>query len=235
MKQLAEALGAIERLADPTTGFLPGLAPLHHLPRPFHELSEACDQLPEHYHGEDRDCRPWLDQQFGQERPDWLQAVEAADALLLHNLMTKTSLLCHAYRWQRMPTPAANYQLEQIQLPAGLEQLWDRLSQRLAIPRVGNFFTMVANNWRVEGIEPGQAYAPTSLRDESIELVHSWLKPPLHEELRTFVSTALCIEARGAKILDHVKKTYECVQRDNPQEATYHLTFLAATILSLNS
>ncbi|MGE0495591.1 MAG: cyclic nucleotide-binding domain-containing protein [Vulcanimicrobiota bacterium] len=232
---LVDALEAAETLASPVTGFLPTKAPLVDLPPPFLELSDACAQLPGRYHGQDYDCRPWLDQQFGRERPEWLHAASGADEHLRHNLMTKTSLLCHAYRWQGMPTPPENYQLKTIRLPPGLESLWAHLAERMMVPRVGIFYTMVANNWRLSGVEPGQAYDVEQLRDEAIDLVHSWLNPPLHEELRTFVSTALCIEARGAKILNHIQQACHCVLRQNAQEATYHLTFLAATILSINS
>ncbi len=226
---------ALEAVQDVSVGFLPATAPLHTLPYPYEELSVACEKLAGRYHGLDQDCRPWLDELFTDPRPEWLSALETASDSLLENLMTKVSLLCHAYRWQRMPTPSENYALENIKLPTGLESLWSDLALRLGVPRVGNFYTMVANNWVLQGVAPGSRYKVEQLSDQTVDLVHSWLLPPLHEELRTFVVTALCIESRGAKILAHIKEIHDCVGRSDEQEATYHLTFLAATLLGITS
>ncbi len=232
---LCDSLQAIDDLTDPTTGFLPPRSPLVTLPPPYGELSEACEALPERYHGPQLDCRPWLQERFGQIRPEWLAALKDADRHLRENLMTRVSLLCHAYRWQRMPTPPECYRLESIVLPAGLEALWTRLAELLGIPRVGIFYTMVSNNWRLAGLEPGSPYQVDALHDGGLDLVHSWLLPPIHEELRTFVTTALLMESRGVKVLTRVKNVHECILGDNAQEATYHLTVLAAVILGLNA
>lgn len=232
---LEAAIQAIEDLTDPVTGFLPSRAPMHQLPPPYSELSVACAELPLRYHGEDKDCRPWLDAKFGAINEEWMTALEEADRDLIDNLMTKVSLLCHAYRWQRMPTPPENYEIKSITLPPGLEALWSRLAERMDIPRVGTFYTMVCNNWRMEDVDPGSAYEVESIRGANIELIHSWLNPPIHEELRTFVSTALAIEAKGATVLRQIEKIYRSMIRGNSQEATYHLMVLEAGVLEINS
>jgi len=232
---LSRGLEILQRFQGSGVGFLPVLAPLRDLPPPYQEISDACHGLPSHYHGVEKDCRPWLDSLFGQIRAPWIDGLENASTFLQENLMTKVSLLCHAYRWQKMPTPRENYELTEIDLPVGLAALWSELARRLGIPRVGNFYTMVANNWELKGVTPGSTYSVEAIGDSSVDLVHSWLLPPLHEELRTFVVTALSIEARGAKVLTHIKEVHECILKDNPQEATYHLTFLAATLLGINS
>lgn len=216
-------------------GFLPLLSPLRQLPSPFEEISSACEQLAENYHGEGKDCRPWLERLFSQQRLEWSDALEDAGAHLLENLMTKVSLLCHAYRWQQMPTPPENYKLSEISLPPALDTLWSGLARRLDIPRVGNFYTMVCNNWSLRGVSPASRYAIEDVIDNRIDLVHSWLLPPMHEELRTFIVAALSIEARGAKILSHIKEVYDCISKGQEQEATYHLTFLSATLLGINA
>jgi hypothetical protein len=232
---LDRALEALERFPEPTVGFLPTLAPLVKLPAPYERLSQACDALPDRYQGPDKDCRPWLADWFEQPQSEWLAGLDQASSFLLENLMTKVSLLCHAYRWQRMPTPPENYSIQSIELPAGLAILWTELARRLGVPRVGNFYTMVANNWKIQGVAAGSRYWVEQIQDSTVDLVHSWLLPPLHEELRTFVVTALSIEARGAKILAHIQGVYECIKEADEQEATYHLTFLAATLLGITS
>ncbi len=232
---LAQLVKSISDLTDTHSGFLPSKAPLVNLPAPFERISKACSEFSRHYHGENLDVRPWLDQEFSEPDPTWREAVEKADQYLLENLMTKVSLLCHAYRWQRMPTPPENYSLKKIDLPKGLEPIWDQLSSRLQIPRVGIFYTMVCNNWKLKGVEPGQSYNVDEIEDANIELIHSWLNSPVAEELRTFVSTALCMESKGAKILKRIQKIYRCIDLENSQEATYHMMVLEATLTSVYS
>lgn len=228
-------LGFLDSCTEPGTGFLPAKTPLHTLPPPFSEISEACAELAGRYHGEGLDCRPWLDKLFAEKNPSWEQALTEADTGLLENLMTKTSLLCHAYRWQSVPTSKENYELESIKLPAGLEWLWTEIAKRLDVPRVGLFYTMICNNWKLEGVAPDSEYQVEDIGDKTIDLVHSWLNPPVHEELRTFVIAALNIEAKGSRILQSIKEIYDCILRQDGQEATYHLMKLSASILAINT
>ena len=228
-------LGFLDSCTEPGTGFLPAKAPLHTLAPPFAEVAQACSELTSHYHGERLDCRPWLDKLFAERNPLWEQALTEADTGYLENLMTKTSLLCHAYRWQSAPPSRENQQLSSIALPPGLEWLWTELAKGLDVPRVGMFYTLICNNWKLEGVAPDGEYQVEDIADKTIDLVHSWLNPPLHEELRSFASAALNIEAKGSRIIQSIKEIYDCILRRDGQEATYHLMKLSASILAINT
>ncbi len=225
----------IEKNSDPRTGFLPSRTPIHQLPGPFSILSKSCGELSGRYHGEGLDCRPWLDEFFGHPMVECEKSVKELDRLTQEALMTQLSLLCHAYRWQGMPTSPLNYQIKSIQLPSGLESLWTQVARLLGIPRVGIFYTMISNNWRLIGKPSGSLYDPEEITDEKIDLIHSWLHPPEHEELRTFVVTALAIESRGQAVLQQIQRVFQAIIRENNQEVTFGLLLLESHLLRILS
>lgn len=149
--------------------------------------------------------------------------------------MTQLSLLGHAYRWQRTPPDPSAYSATRVDLPLGLHELWGQAARRMGVPRVGLFYTMIGCNWRLQGFAPDTPYVPEDLQDERLDLIHSWLLPPEHESLRTFVVSALLVEARGLAVLRCIRETYECLLRDDAQEATYHLMVLSAHLLAIGS
>ncbi len=207
----------------PTSGFLPPATPLIDLPEPFAAIAEAARELAAHYHGEHKDCRPWLDERFTRTPATWLPALASASRPVLESLMTKTSLLCHAYRWRFMPTDPGLYQLKSIILPPALETIWTAVARHLGIPRVGMFYTMVTCNWRLDGVEGGKPYAIDDLQDGRIRLIDSWLLPPEDCELTAFISAALMMEAQGRKAADCMLHTYDAMRRDDVQEVAYRL------------
>ena len=228
-------IGRLDEALQLGSGFLPRHTPLHQLPPPFEAISQACQQLPERYHGAQLDCRPWLHQQFDQPYPQGSAALEQASLPTLEALMTQLSLLGHAYRWQRTPPGPSAYAATHVDLPLGLAELWGQVARRLQVPRVGLFYTMIACNWKLQGVEPDSPYRLEDLQDERLDLIHSWLLPPEHEALRTFVVSALLVEARGQAVLRCMRETYECLARDDAQEATFHLMVLSAHLLAIGS
>jgi CRP/FNR family transcriptional regulator, cyclic AMP receptor protein len=224
-------LGFIDSCTDSRTGFLPSRAPMSDLPAPFDSLSTACSELTGHLHGPEKNCRPWLDQKFADVNPDWATALEQAENFVLENLMTKASLLCHAYRCGRVPC-----ELEPVpELPPGLDWLWTQLSKRLEIPRVGSYYSLLVNNWKLHGVKPGGVYHISDLSEGTILPMVGWLTSPSHDDLKGYLSTVVKVEAKGARILESMKEVYDCMIRDNTQEATYHLMVLSANILAINT
>lgn len=123
-------------------------------------------------------------------------------------LMLKAGLLAHMYRWDRMPTPAENYRIDHIQLPTALDSWWSWAAERLQVPRVGSFYSMICSNFqrRVDG--PGDqhddTYLAAELTPDNVTTLHTWLDASLHNELNTFVMTALVMEAHGARLLQQI-------------------------------
>jgi CRP/FNR family cyclic AMP-dependent transcriptional regulator len=224
-------LGFIESNTDSRTGFLPSRAPMADLPAPFDSLSKACGELTANLHGEGKDCRDWLFQSFADVNPAWAPALETAEAVFLENLMTKTSLLCHAYRCRSIPSKPE----PEPQLPPGLDWLWSQLSQRLQVPRVGSYYTLLVNNWKIHGVTPGSPYRLSDLSEGTVLPMVGWLTSPSHDDLKSYLSTVINVEAKGARILESMKEVYDCMVRDNTQEATYHLMVLSANILAINT
>lgn len=224
-------LGFIESCTDSRTGFLPSRAPMSDLPAPFDSLSTACKDLTAHFHGADKNCRPWLDEKFSDVDPAWAPALEQAESSVLENIMSKTSLLCHAYRCGRLPSEPQ----PETQLPPGLDWLWTQVSTRLGLPRVGSYYSLLVNNWKIHGVTPGGVYHLSDLSESTILPMVGWLTSPSHDDLKSYLSTVVKVEAKGARILQSMKEVYECMIRDNTQEATYHLMVLSANILAINT
>jgi CRP/FNR family transcriptional regulator, cyclic AMP receptor protein len=207
----------------PGTGFLPSVTPLIDLPAPFDRLSDACHELAYRYHGSGKDVRPWLDSLFAEMPGTWLPALEGAPRPVLEALMTKASLLCHAYRWRFMPTDPALYHIKSLELPLALDQIWTESARILGIPRVGMFYTMVTCNWRLEGRSQGCPYETEELEDGRVRLIDAWLLPPEDSELTAFIVAALRMEAQGRRVADCMLQTYRAILREDHQEVAYRL------------
>ncbi len=225
-------LRLLDGCLDATTGLLPRRTPLHTLPAPFTDVSRACAELSERYHAPGADVRPWLEETFGRERA-WVEATTWLDDHAAESLMTQVSLLCHAYRWQSAPTPEDNYRIDGIDLPPALASLWSALSTRLGIPRVGVFYTMVCNNWRLRGRKGGSSYEPGEVDSDDFELMYSWLQGRAKAELRAFIRAAIGVESRGAASARILHRVYSAIfAHDAPvvTEALVELRSLLAEI-----
>lgn len=229
--QTQVTLGFLDSYTDSRTGFLPSRAPMAELPAPFDSLSTACAELTSHFHGADKDCRPWLDQSFADVNPSWAPAMEQAQSFLLENILTKTSLLCHAYRCRKVPSTEE----PEPQLPPALDWLWTQAATRLQVPRVGTYYSLLVNNWKIHNVKPGGIYELSELNEGTVLPMVGWLTSPSHDDLKSFLSTAVKVEAKGSRILQTMREIYECLIRGNTQEATYHLMVLSANILAINA
>ena len=229
--QTQVTLGFLDSYTDSRTGFLPTRAPMAELPVPFDSLSKACAELTTHFHGAEKDCRPWLDQLFADVNPAWAPALEQAQGFLLENVMTKASLLCHAYRCKKVPSteePAPP-------LPPGLDWIWTQTANRLEVPRVGSYYGLLVNNWKIHNVKPGGIYDLSDLSDGTVLPMVGWLTSPSHDDLKSYLSMAVKVEAKGSRVLQTMREVYECMIRGNTQEATYHLMVLSANILAVNT
>ena len=230
--QVQIALGFLDSCTDAKTGFLPSKAPLAFLPEPFAHLSKACDALVGHYVGETANCRPWLKEQFDRPQERLREALETADETLLDAVMTQASLLCHAYLCGNANGTGLT---DLAPLPSGLDELWTQVSEKLEVPKAGNFYALITSNWKMEGLSPGTAYDFQAMTEGSTKVLHPWLPGSLTEDLDDFLGFFLTMEARGHRLVEVIREILDCILKDNSQEATYHMMVLSASIAALSS
>lgn len=200
----AEALReAFHHYLSPDYGFLPSRVPLDTVPEPFRVFLDTCVELPHRYnvYAEGATVRPWLESLFGEWDPALTEHLEALEGMELDTLMTCASILAHAYRWEVMPPRQANYYLKHIDLPEGLLVPWTIMARKLEVPRVGNTYHVVLNNWKLKTRRAGDEYLNADLEDENLDLLFNWLLPPVASQLRAFMLTATETEARGVPVL----------------------------------
>lgn len=230
--QIQIALGFLDTCTDPKTGFLPSKAPLHQLPEPFAQLTQACDELVTRYAGEESNCRAWLEQTFAHPREEWSAALKGADEALLDAVMTQTSLLCHAYICANANGIGL---IDPAPVPAGLEQLWTETSRKLDVPKAGNFFALVTSNWRVDGVAPGSPYNFESVEGGATKVLFKWMPAALSDELDSFLGFFLGMEAKGHRLVETIRGVLDSIVKNNSQEVTYHLMVLSAHISALTA
>lgn len=203
LERAAALREAFHRYLSPESGFLPSRVPLDTVPEPFRIFRDTCVELPHRYnvYEEGASVRPWLESLFGEWDPALTEHLEAIEEMELDTLMTCASILAHAYRWEVMPPRQANYYLKRIDLPEGLLVPWTIMTRKLDVPRVGNTYHVVLNNWTLKTRSPGSEYVNSELRDENLDLLFNWLLPPVASELRAFMLTATETEARGVPVL----------------------------------
>lgn len=194
---------AYERCLSREGGFLPDVVPLERLHEAFADHQQACDSLASCYHGPDKSVRAALDARFGQVEPAMVALIDEMDRPELDKAMTLLSLLGHAYRWDHMPPSAEAYHLQQITLPPGIAEPWQRVANRLGLPRVGTLYHLLLNNWRLKGArgQGGHRYLNHQIHRDHIEIAQLWLRPPQDQELAAFLMTVIETEARGATAL----------------------------------
>ena len=230
--QVQIALGFLDSCTDPQTGFLPSKAPFQILPEPFRALSEACGELVQHYTGQSDNCRPWLTSKFKQANPAWSQALKDADEHLTDAVMTQASLLCHAY----LCGNANGIGIVDLDPPpAGLDQLWAEVSQKLDVPKAGNFFALITSNWKIEAVTPGDDYDFNSVETGATRVLYRWVPESLSGELDSFLGFFLAMEAKGHHLVETISELLRCIVHENSQEATYHMMMLSAGIASLSA
>ena len=217
-------------LTDPATGFLPNRLPVRNLPAPFEEISLIVSEFPHHYHNAPAGIRLWLEQRLAACPPDWALRLQDLDESQLLSLMLKVSLLCHAFRWERMPTTPGHYEITSIRLPAKLDTLWTALADKLRVPRVGIFQTMICSNFTLEGGVPGETYEIGDLQPDKLDVLHTWLLRPEAEEVRTFVITALMMEAQGKSAIDAASILLEGLTCGDPRKTVEGLERLRQVI-----
>lgn len=225
MQRLATAVAETYAAGiSPEGGFLPPNVPLDVLPEGFAGYREACQELPDRFHGEGASVREWLDRGFGVF-PDRLATTirEARAQAELEALMTAVSVLAHAYRWDSIPVRPERYALERIELPEGLREPWSLLAARLGVIRVGNLFSMVLNNWRLATVPSGSPYSNRALAPRDLDILHAWLRPPERAGLRAFMLCVIETEARGAPALQTIVDLIAAAARQNAHETAFCL------------
>jgi hypothetical protein len=210
---------------SPEHGFLPSCVPLDTVPEPFRVFRDTCIELPHRYnvYEEGASVRPWLESLFGEWDPALTEHVEALEGMELDTLMTCASILAHAYRWEVMPPRQANYYLKHIDLPEGLLVPWTIMARKLEVPRVGNTFHVVLNNWKLKTRRAGSEYAVTDLKDENLDILFTWLLPPVASELRAFMLTATETEARGVPVMRSLIRLVGAAAEGNSAEVVTRL------------
>ena len=211
---------AFHHYLSPVYGFLPSHVPLDTVPEPFRVFRDTCVELPHRYnvYEEGASVRPWLESLFGEWDPALSPHLEALEGMELDTLMTCTSILAHAYRWEVMPPRQANYYLKHIDLPEGLLVPWTIMARKLEVPRVGNTYHVVLNNWKLKTRPAGSQFVNAELKDENLDILFTWLLPPVARELRAFMLTATETEARGVPVMNTLIRLVGAAAEGNSAE-----------------
>jgi CRP-like cAMP-binding protein len=159
-----------------------------------------------------------------------LRALTPAEVDKLFALL---SVLCHAYRWDSAPPRASEYRRERLELPIGLAFPFGWLANHLGVPRVGNLYSMVLCNWRLEGRDGGEIFAAEDFTPDALEIAHPWLQGEAAPELKAFLSTAIETEAHGAAALRTCVDLVESAQRADLHEVAYRLDALQAELFQM--
>lgn len=230
---LASVHSALEEGETLTShGFLPARAPTCALPPPFRPHVSACRELPERYHREGADVRPWLHDAFAEWDPDALSCLESAPIEALDGAMTAVTTLAHAYRWGCMPPSSEAYELKDLVLPKAIGEPLRFLSSRLGVPPCGNLYHMVLANWRIAAIPEGGSYSIGDLLRSypSALLQFSWLNAPAAGDLAATLRCVIATEAIGADILPSAVRLASAAIRRDVQETTFLLDKLRTLI-----
>jgi len=230
--QVQIALGFLDSCTDPRTGFLPSNTPIYTLPEPLTPLTEACERLLDIYTQESVDCRPWLEKTFATIDSSCFDALKSVNEQVLDAVMTQTSLLCHAFLCRNAYGTGLS---DPAQLPEALDRIWTEVANLLDVPKAGNFFALVTNNWRMEGVGPGSDYDFQSVENGSTQVLHRWVPAELNQHLDSFLGFFLSMEARGHRLVESARELLECIISENAQEATYHMMVLSANIATLST
>ncbi len=210
---------------------MPRRVPSDALPSDWAPWVEAARDLPEHFHGEG--AREWLEARFAKPAEGVDAVVTTLTESEADRLLTVLSVLGHAYRWDRLPPAAEEYQRQKLVLPPGIEGPWRALASRAGHPRVGNLAAMVTANWRLPGREGGSTYEIEALLDGGAEPAVLWLSPPKDETLRAFVRTGIETEALGARAVLTCVRLVEAASRRNAHRCAWLLERLHEEISAM--
>ncbi len=214
-------------------GFLPLRTPADALPSWASPYQLAALELPQRYHRSGGSVRPWLAELFHETDAELIQRVDALAEPAFDRLHTLVAVLCHAFRWHTAPPPQSAYEETRLSLPPGLSSAFIALARRGGHPRVGNLYTMVLSNWRLDGVAGGECYDPEALAGERILTAVPWLAPPESEALSAFLRTGIETEARGARAVATAVGAVGAVERDARHEVTQLLERLHAEIVEM--
>ena len=199
------------------TPFLPAVTPEQRLPPGYARLAVLEAGIPDALNGSGPGARAWVDDGLRGLTADGFPEPGALPPRTLDRLLTCTTVLGHAYRWDRIPSPSRDFHLDHLDLPVALETVWRRAAAARGIPMVGTLWTLLLANWRLEGVAAGTAYQPDALQQGPVSLLANFLPGRRGEELTRFVVTFLRSEAVGAdclRLLVPLVEAAECGDAD---------------------
>ena len=119
------------------TPFLPAVTPEQRLPPGYARLAVLEAGIPDALNGSGPGARAWVDDGLRGLTADGFPEPGALPPRTLDRLLTCTTVLGHAYRWDRIPSPSRDFHLDHLDLPVALETVWRRAAAARGIPMVG--------------------------------------------------------------------------------------------------
>jgi len=194
----------------PVGAFLPARVPVLDLPPALDQFVLACAELPNRYPADRGGVRDWLDREFQCDHPDARRAMSRLDRAQADALLTILCVLGHTYRWDSVPPAPERFAERLIALPPGIAGPWSRLARAAGQPRVGSAWTLHLTNWKVTDRPGGSAYRPEELTAATLRIAHTWLGPPVDEQMERFSLAFVLMEALGTRVLGTMVETIEC-------------------------
>ena len=116
--------------------------------------------------------------------------------------------------FRSVPPLAERFAERSIELPPGILGPWSQLARRLDQPRVGSAWSLHLTNWRMPDRQGGDSYRAGELNRPVLRIAHTWLAPPLADQLESFSLAFVLMEAMGAAVLDGLVDAIECAAAD---------------------
>ena len=213
--------------------FLPARTPLVDLPDGYATLARLEADMPRALNadlpGARRHIRDLLSAAQARPLPDPSHLPPAA----LDRLLTCCSLLGHAYRWDRIPSPSRDFHVDALDLPPALERVWRQAARARGIPMVGTLWTLLLTNWRLDGVPGATAYTTADLTPDKLRILANFLPGQRGTELERFVVTFIRSEAVGTDLLALLVPLLAAADRDDAQAAAPLLHAVPAQVKRL--
>lgn len=215
-------------------GFLPPLTPLKKVPTSYQKYLDACKLLPTYLKDQSRGCKDWLDNEFSEFDTQLLDQIDNMSMMEKSTCATLFSVLAHGYRWNTIPSPSKEFNLDHLDLPRGLALPWKHVSEALGTPMVGTLWSLLLNNWEIVGKGGGETYSNSELTYENMNVLHNFHNHPQDEQLKAFVLALVLTEARGAVIIKTLIDIIDSVVRGNEDEIIEIFETLIPALKAMN-
>ena len=227
----ASRLAALWR-ANPSP-FLPTRTPQVELPPEFALLATLEARVPETLNGALPGAQSVIGEALHPLPADHFPDPSTLAEPDLDRLLTACSLLGHAWRWDRIPSPSRDFHIDSLGLPPALERVWRRAAKQRGIPMVGTLWTLLLANWHLEGCTGGAPYTTDDLQPDRLRILANFLPGQRGTEMERFVVTFIRSEGVGTELLTRLVPLMEAIEREDAPTAARLLEAVPALVKRL--